>query len=195
MSDLASNVYGPGHAEDRFVPVCWHHDRCPWHRQGRCLFGHKEPPRGANPPWSRVDALEEDVQILRQAVRKLSAAFMWRNGQVRSGGVPAEREEQGAAQSGGEVALPTHAAPRPCTSEVSPTEMHHQRVEQACPGDNVALNIESLDKNYTPDFALAGRLEQGVVKPGGEVVSLPIHTASSPSTKKLLTVENASSTT
>ena len=68
-------------------------------------------------------------------------------------------------------------------------EMHHQRVEQACPGDNVALNIESLDKNYTRDFALAGRLEQGVVKPGGEVVSLPIHTASNPSTEEVFTVE------
>ena len=87
--------------------------------------------------------------------------------------------------SGGEVALPTHAAPRPCTSEVSPTEMHHQRVAQDCPGDNVALNIESLDKNYTRDFAPPGRLEQNA----GEPFSLPTHTASNPSTEKVLTVE------
>ena len=68
-------------------------------------------------------------------------------------------------------------------------EMHHQRVEQACPDDNVALNIKSLDKNDARDFALAGRLEQGVVKPVGEVVSLPIHTASNPSTEEVFTVE------
>ena len=70
---------------------------------------------------------------------------------------------------------------------------HHQRVEQACPVDNVALNIESLDKNYTHDLALAGRLEQGVVTPGGEVVSLPIHTASNPSHRESVPCGNASS--
>ena len=45
---------------------------------------------------------------------------------------------------------PTHTAPSPRASEVCPMEMQHHRVEQACPGDNVALNIESLDKNDTP---------------------------------------------
>ena len=49
---------------------------------------------------------------------------MWRNGQVRSGDVPAEREEQGAAESGGEVPLPTHTAPRPCTLE----DRHNERL-------------------------------------------------------------------
>ena len=65
-----------------------------------------------------------------QAVRKLSAALMWRNG---------------------------------------------QRVELACPGDTVALSIESSNENYTSGIALAGRSEHGAVKPGGEVLSLPIH--------------------
>merc|ERR1712107_253170 len=36
---------------------------------------------------------------------------------------------------------------------------------------------------------LAGRVEQGVVKPGEEVVSLPTHTASNPCTGKVFTVE------
>ena len=29
-------------------------------------------------------------------------------------------------------------------------EMQHQRVEQARPGDNIALDIKGLDKNDTP---------------------------------------------
>ena len=44
-----------------------------------CFFGHEEP-RGTTPLWSRFDVLEEDVHILRQAVRKVSAVLMWRNG-------------------------------------------------------------------------------------------------------------------
>ena len=37
---------------------------------------------------------------------------------------------------------------------------------------------------------LAGRVEQGVVKPGEEVIFLPTHTASNPCTGKVFTVEN-----
>merc|ERR1712037_339963 len=36
---------------------------------------------------------------------------------------------------------------------------------------------------------LAGRVEQGIVKPGEEVVFLPTHTASNPCTGKVFTVE------
>ena len=67
-------------------------------------------------------------------------------------------------------------------------EMPHQRPDQACPDDNVALNNKGLDKNNIPEtHALAGRSEQGVVKPGEDVVSLPTHTAPNPSTEKVLT--------
>merc|ERR1712060_568134 len=38
-------------------------------------------------------------------------------------------------------------------------------------------------------MGLAGRVEQGVVKPGEEVVFLPTHTASNPCTGKVFTVE------
>ena len=37
-----------------------------------------------------------------------------------------------------------------CTGKVCTVEMHHQRVDQACPGDNVGLNIKGLDKNNMP---------------------------------------------
>ena len=77
-------------------------------------------------------------------------------------------------QSGGEASLPTHTAPSPCTSDVRTVETQHQRVDQACPGDYAALNIEGLDKNNAPDLALAGRLEHGDEKAGGEI-SLPTH--------------------
>ena len=38
---------------------------------------------------------------------------------------------------------------------------------------------------------LAGRVEQGVVKPGEEVVFLPTHTSSNPCTGKVFTVDHA----
>ena len=109
---------------------------------------------------------------------------MPRSGDVLTGGV-----EQGVVESGGEVvSLPTHTAPSPCKGKLFTAEMHHQRVDQACPDDTVALDIKGLDKNNMPQTdALAGRLEQGVVKPGDEVVSLPTHTASNPFSAKAST--------
>ena len=53
--------------------------------------------------------------------------------------------------------------------------------------------MKGLDKNIALDFALAGRLEHGVVNPGGEA-SLPTHTASSSSTEKVSTLEMHPST-
>ena len=61
-------------------------------------------------------------------------------------------------------------------------------MDQACPEDKVALNIKGLDRNNMPDtYAHAGRFEQGVVKPGEDVVSLPTHTTSNPPTEKVFT--------
>ena len=72
--------------------------------------------------------------------------------------VPAGRVEQGVESSGEVASLSTHRAPSPCTGEVSIAETHYQRVDQACPDDNVALNVKGLDKNNMLDTAtLAGR--------------------------------------
>ena len=61
------------------------------------------------------------------------------------------------------------------------TQTHTQTDNQASPDDNVALNIKGLDKNSMPEtYAHAGRVE---------LVSLPTHTASNPSTEKVLTLE------
>merc|ERR1719277_881145 len=63
------------------------------------------------------------------------------------GDVLAGRVEQGVVKPGEEVVfLPTHTASNPCTGKVFTVEMHHQRVDQANPGDNVGLNIKGLDK-------------------------------------------------
>merc|ERR1712064_88567 len=63
------------------------------------------------------------------------------------GDVLAGRVEQGVVKPGEEVIfLPTHTASNPCTGKVFTVEMHHQRAEQAQPGDNVGLNIKGLDK-------------------------------------------------
>merc|ERR1712107_598556 len=67
------------------------------------------------------------------------------------GDVLAGRVEQGIVKPGEEVAfLPTHTASNPCVGKVFTVEMHHQRAEQAKPGDNVGLNIKGLDKQNMP---------------------------------------------
>merc|ERR1711959_106998 len=67
------------------------------------------------------------------------------------GDVLAGRVEQGIVKPGEEVIfLPTHTASNPCNGKVFTVEMHHQRAEQAKPGDNVGLNIKGLDKQNMP---------------------------------------------
>jgi len=67
------------------------------------------------------------------------------------GDVLAGRVEQGIVKPGEEVVfLPTHTSSTPCTGKVFTVEMHHQRAEQAKPGDNVGLNIKGLDKQNMP---------------------------------------------
>ena len=78
----------------------------------------------------------------------------------------AGRLEQGVVKPAGEVisvgvvkpageviSLPSHTASDPYTGKLFTVEMHHQRLDQACPGDNVTLNIKGLDKNNMPRSA------------------------------------------
>jgi len=76
-------------------------------------------------------------------LRKISGVYKIKGvGDVLAGHV-----EQGIVKPGDEVEfLPTHTASNPCTGKVFTVEMHHQRAEQAKPGDNVGLNIKGLDK-------------------------------------------------
>jgi len=67
------------------------------------------------------------------------------------GDVLAGRVEQGIVKPGEEVVfLPTNTAGTPCQGKVFTVEMHHKRVEEAKPGDNVGLNIKGLDKQNMP---------------------------------------------
>jgi elongation factor 1-alpha len=67
------------------------------------------------------------------------------------GDVLTGRVEQGILKPGDEVVfLPTHTAALPCQGKVFSVEMHHKRVEQALPGDNVGMNIKGLEKNNMP---------------------------------------------
>ena len=104
---------------------------------------------------------------------------------------PPGRLEHDAVEPDGEpISLPTHTASNPSSEKVLTVEMPHQRPDQACPDDNVALNIKDLDKhNMQETYAHARRSEHGIVKPGEDVVSLPTHTASNPPTQEIFTVE------
>jgi len=67
------------------------------------------------------------------------------------GDVLTGRVEQGILKPGDEVVfLPTHTNALPCQGKVFSLEMHHKRVEQALPGDNVGMNIKGLEKKNMP---------------------------------------------
>merc|ERR1711953_960284 len=67
------------------------------------------------------------------------------------GDVLAGRVEQGVVKPNEEVIfLPTHTTANPCVGKVFTVEMHHKRVDQALPGDNVGMNVKNLDKNNMP---------------------------------------------
>merc|ERR1711924_237346 len=57
----------------------------------------------------------------------------------------------GTVKPGEEVVfLPTHTSSNPCAGKVFTVEMHHKRMDEAMPGDNVGLNIKGLDKQNMP---------------------------------------------
>ncbi|KAG1667522.1 hypothetical protein FOA52_003860 [Chlamydomonas sp. UWO 241] len=67
------------------------------------------------------------------------------------GDVLAGRVEQGVVKPNDEVIfLPTHTTANACAGKVFTVEMHHKRVDQAGPGDNVGMNIKGLDKGNMP---------------------------------------------
>merc|ERR1719495_2260003 len=63
------------------------------------------------------------------------------------------------------------------------------RVSERPSSAAMRLPISGIYKIKGVGDVLAGRVEQGVVKPGEEVVFLPTHTASNPCTGKVFTVE------
>jgi len=67
------------------------------------------------------------------------------------GDVLTGRVEQGVVKPNEEVIfMPTHTVGTPCTGKVFTVEMHHKRVDEAHPGDNVGMNVKGLDKANMP---------------------------------------------
>merc|ERR1711966_38036 len=67
------------------------------------------------------------------------------------GDVLAGRVEQGVVKPEKDVIfMPTHTASTPCSGKVFSVEMHHKRVPDANPGDNVGMNIKGLQKINMP---------------------------------------------
>jgi len=67
------------------------------------------------------------------------------------GDVLAGRVEQGIVKPNEEVLfMPTHTVSTPCIGKVFTVEMHHKRVDEAKPGDNVGMNIKGLEKINMP---------------------------------------------
>jgi elongation factor 1-alpha len=67
------------------------------------------------------------------------------------GDVITGRVEQGIVKPNEEVVfMPTHTIANACGGKVFTVEMHHSRIEQAGPGDNVGLNVKGLDKQNMP---------------------------------------------
>jgi len=67
------------------------------------------------------------------------------------GDVIAGRIEQGIIKPDEVVQfLPTSQPGNPCEGKIFTVEMHHQRQDNAQPGDNVGLNVKNLRKEYMP---------------------------------------------
>lgn len=67
------------------------------------------------------------------------------------GDVVTGRIVQGTLKPGDEVIfLPTHTSSTPCQGKIYSIEMHHARLEEAQPGDNIGINIKGLEKSNLP---------------------------------------------
>ena len=73
----------------------------------------------------------------------------------------------------------------------APEEKYLKVVDPECPigAPIMHMPVSGIDEIEGVDDVLAGRVEQGVVKPGEEVIFLPTHTVSNPCTGKVFTVE------
>jgi elongation factor 1-alpha len=99
-----------------------------------------------------IDCLENFVEVPQRPTDKPMRVPI--NGVYNikgAGDVLTGRCEQGVIKPGTEVVfLPTHTDSNPCAGKVFSIEMHHKKVDNAGPGDNVGMNIKGLDKNNMP---------------------------------------------
>merc|ERR1719487_1202433 len=121
--------YNP--AKIQFIPISgWHgdnmiekSDKMPWYK-GLCLLDALDE---INPPKRPID---KPLRLPLQDVYKIGGI----------GTVPVGRVETGSIKAG----MVCTFGPVGTTTEVKSVEMHHEKVEQATPGDNVGFNVKNL---------------------------------------------------
>merc|ERR1712199_124920 len=101
--------------------------------------------KAANGEKMHVDTLKQCLNDFVQAAeRDTSSALRLPISGIYKikgvGDVLAGRVEQGVVEPNKEVIfLPTHTSGTPCQGKVFTVEMHHKRVDEAGPGDNVGI--------------------------------------------------------
>ena len=99
---------------------------------------------GSNMPWYKAPALLEALDNIKPPKRpvdkplRLPLQDVYKIGGV--GTVPVGRVETGVLKPGTLV----HFAPSDVTTECKDVEMHHEKLEQAVPGDNVGFNVKNV---------------------------------------------------
>merc|ERR1712023_11122 len=112
--------------------------------------------KAANGETMHVDTLKQCLNDFVQAAeRDTSSALRLPISGIYKikgvGDVIAGRVEQGVVEPNKEVQfLPTHTKGVPCEGKVFTVEMHHKRVPQANPGDNVGMNMKGLNTTNMP---------------------------------------------
>merc|ERR1711871_1463390 len=112
--------------------------------------------KAANGEKMHVDTLKQCLNDFVQAAeRDTSSALRLPISGIYKikgvGDVIAGRVEQGVVEPNKEVVfLPTHTKGVPCEGKVFTVEMHHKRVPQATPGDNVGMNMKGLNATNMP---------------------------------------------
>ena len=99
---------------------------------------------GSNMPWYKGPTLLEALDSIKPPKRpvdkplRLPLQDVYKIGGV--GTVPVGRVETGVLKPGTLV----HFAPSDVTTECKDVEMHHEKLEQAVPGDNVGFNVKNV---------------------------------------------------
>jgi len=100
--------------------------------------------RSTNLPWYKGPTLLEALDSVKEPKRPIDKPLriplqdVYKIGGI--GTVPVGRVETGILKPGAVVTF----APAMITTEVKSIEMHHEALEQACPGDNIGFNVKNV---------------------------------------------------
>jgi elongation factor 1-alpha len=100
--------------------------------------------KSTNLPWYKGPTLLEALDSVKEPKRPIDKPLriplqdVYKIGGI--GTVPVGRVETGILKPGAVVTF----APAMITTEVKSIEMHHEALEQACPGDNIGFNVKNV---------------------------------------------------